>query len=354
MEMAKPVSRKGLYLPILGLLVLAIAWTGLWFFGRSKVSDALDQFFKNQAEIGRNWSCPERSIAGYPFRIELRCKEPTYTMDVGPNQKVRGSLKGLTVVATTAGAINLAHVIGEFEAPLVVEDSVLGKKISTWKSARASFRGNTTRLERVSVEIEAPQTELVINGEPAFQSSAEKLELHIGEAVEGKDGGAYNILLTLAKANVPLLNQAMNSTDTVDFSINGQLLKLASIDRKDWRQSIENWRLAGGTVHIDSIKLQKGLPRLEAKGDLRLDDSRRLSGRLDAQFVNADTLLQQFGLGGNAGGLLGSLLGGGRPQAGGNAQPRPERSIRLPLVIENGRVGVGPFRIPGFQMRPVY
>jgi hypothetical protein len=350
-------SSKGLYLPLLALFLLALAWTGLWFYGRMKVTEVLDQFFLNQAQIGRNWSCPERSIAGYPFRIELRCKQPTYSMTVGPNHTVRGSLGGLTVIATTAGAYNLAHVIGEFDAPLVVEDSHFGKKVSHWKTARASFRGHANRLDRVSLEIDAPRTSVDINGEAAFQSSAEKLEFHLAEATDEAAGGAFNIALDVSKAVIPQADKLLNSADPIDFIIQGRLLKLSGIDRRDWRQSIENWRLGGGTIRVDVIKLQKGLPRVEAKGDLRLDESRRLSGRLDASFVNAEALLQQFGIGGGGGGLLGALLGGGRPPAGGNAPAgtaRPERVMRLPLVIENGRVGVGPFRIPGFQMQPIY
>jgi hypothetical protein len=352
----KKVSRRGLYGPLIALFLVALAWTGLWFYGRSKVSELLDQFFQNQAQIGRNWSCPERSISGYPFRIELRCKQPTYSMNLAPNHVVKGSLGALTVVATTAGAFNLAHVIGEFDAPLIVEDNQLGKTTSHWKTARASFRGHANKLERVSVDIDSPKTSVEINGSAALQSSAEKIEFHLAEATDEPAGGAYNLALDIAKAKIPPIDIMLNSPDPVDLAIQGRLLKLAGIDRRDWRQSLENWRLGGGTMRVDLIKLQKGPPRVEAKGDIRLDESRRLSGNLDANFVNAEALLQQFGMGGGAGGgLLGAILGGGRPQSGGNAgTARPERVMRLPLVIENGRVGVGPFRIPGVQIKPLY
>jgi hypothetical protein len=28
--------------------------------------------------------------------------------------------------------------------------------------------------------------------------------------------------------------------------------------------------------------------------------------------------------------------------------------LRLPLVLENGRVAIGPFRVPGVQLRPLF
>jgi hypothetical protein len=349
-------SRRWLYWPFLGLLVLVLGWTGLWFYGRTKVSAVLDQFFERQAKDGRNWACPERSLSGYPFRIELRCSQPTFSIVPGQGQTIRGSLGALSVVATTAGAFNLAHVIGAFEAPLVVEDSILGKTTSSWKTAQASFRGHANRLERVSVEIIEPRTKLEFAGESGFQSGAEKLEIHLREAPDASDGGAYDLSAEITRAAIPPLDVLLGSSDPLNVSLQGRLLKISGIDRRDWRQSLENWRLGGGTLRVDSFKIQKGAPRVEAKGDLRLDETRRLSGRLDANFVNADALLQQLGLGGGgggAGGLLGALLGGGRPAPAGS-QARPERVMRLPLVIENGRVGVGPFRIPGFQMKPVY
>ncbi len=76
---------------------------------------------------------------------------------------------------------------------------------------------------------------------------------------------------------------------------------------------------------------------------------RRLQGRLDASFVNAGAILQQFGIGGGAGGLVGALLGGGRR----NGEAR-DSVMRLPLVLDGGRIAVGPFRVPGLQLRPLY
>jgi hypothetical protein len=29
-------------------------------------------------------------------------------------------------------------------------------------------------------------------------------------------------------------------------------------------------------------------------------------------------------------------------------------AMRLPLVLENGRVAIGPFRVPGVQLRPLF
>ena len=338
--------RLWLYVPFALLLLIAAGWSALWFYGRSRINAEIDTFMARQASLGREWSCPNRSIGGFPFRIEGRCTDPGYRQQTAEGE-VAGSLKGLTVVATTAGAFNLAHVVTEFDGPLTVKAAGAADTVTTWTSARSSVRGGINRLERVSIEVENP---VVTIGGGAVRWSADKLTAHLREGVDAANPGAYDLAVKVERAMAPEADALLNSADPINLELDSRLLKVGSIDRKDWRQTLENWRANGGTVKIEQLKLSKGAPRLEATGDLRLDDQRRPEGRLDASFVNAGALLQQFGVGGGAGGLVGALLGGARrPEA-----QRRETTMRLPLTLENGRVAVGPFRIPGLQLRPLY
>jgi hypothetical protein len=256
------------------------------------------------------------------------------------------------VVATTAGALDMGHVISEFEGPLVVKRAGSIESTATWKTARSSIRAGLNRLERASIEIENPVVSLGLVGGGSFRWSADKLTAHIRESVEPANG-AYDLAVRLDNGVIPELDSLLLSKDPVTLELDARVLNAGRFDQRDWRASLENWRANGGVLKVELLKLSKGAPRTEARGDLRLDDQRRIDGRLDASFVNAGVLLQQFGIGGGggAGGLLGALLGGGT-RAGDPA--RQERAIRLPLVLENGRVAVGPFRIPGVQLRPLY
>jgi len=66
-------SRFWLFAPpaLLALLVAALA--AAWFVIRARTGDALDAFVANESAAGRRWDCPERAIAGFPFRIEVSC-----------------------------------------------------------------------------------------------------------------------------------------------------------------------------------------------------------------------------------------------------------------------------------------
>lgn len=343
-------GRLALYLPLIAFLVAAIGWSALWLYGRYRVTQEIEAAFLREAARGREWTCPNQSITGYPFRIVLRCDQPRFKGTAGAGS-LEGQLKSLTVIAMTASALSAAHVITEAEGPLTLRDSGDGGGLTmTWKTARSSVRGASSRLERFSLEVEAPVISVSAPGFQELKISGEKLGLHLAEGTNQAEPNTYNLAFNIDKLVAPPLDLLVGNRDAGDLAFDARLQKVAAINRQDWRASLETWRLGGGTMRVEKLRVAKGAPRFEARGDLQLDEARRLAGRLDAEFVNADQLLRQFGIGGNAGGLIGALLGGGAP----GSQTRAERSMRLPLVLGDGRVSVGPFRIPGLTLRPLY
>jgi hypothetical protein len=349
-EISARPRRRWLYIPFILLALVAAGWSALWFYGRSRINVEIDNFFARQATAGRDWSCPDRVISGFPFRIEGRCSNPSYRQRGESGEIVNGQLKGLTVIGMTADVLSSGMVITEFEGPLVVKAAGLPDTSTTFKIARSSLRGGIGKLERLSLEVDSPVSTIGGTG-GSTQWRADKITAHLVESTRSA-GGNYDLVVQIENAQIPELDQALNSRDAINLKLDAIILKPGAIDRRDWRKTIDNWRLNGGTMKIESLSLSKGAPRLEAKGDLRLDDQRRPEGRLDANLVNAGPLLQLFGVnvgGGGVGGLVGNLLGGNR--AGG--QPR-DMAVRLPFILEGGRAALGPFRIPGLQLRPLF
>src|SRR5258708_34071114 len=58
--------------PVL-LLVAAIAWSAFWFSAASQVDVSADAWRAREAKSGRVYDCARRSVAGFPFRLEVRC-----------------------------------------------------------------------------------------------------------------------------------------------------------------------------------------------------------------------------------------------------------------------------------------
>src|SRR5712671_5204585 len=66
-------------MPVL-LLIAAAAWRTFWFFASSQVEASADAWRAQEAQSGRVYGCAERSVAGLPFRLEVRCDGASVTV----------------------------------------------------------------------------------------------------------------------------------------------------------------------------------------------------------------------------------------------------------------------------------
>ena len=55
------------------LLIAAAAWSAFWFYAASQVDASADAWRAQEAKSGRIYDCAKRSVAGFPFRLEVRC-----------------------------------------------------------------------------------------------------------------------------------------------------------------------------------------------------------------------------------------------------------------------------------------
>src|SRR3954452_5431451 len=73
-------SRWGLYIAPVLLLIAAVAWSAFWFFAASQVDVQADAWRAREAKSGRVYDCANRSVAGFPFRLEVRCTDPSVAL----------------------------------------------------------------------------------------------------------------------------------------------------------------------------------------------------------------------------------------------------------------------------------
>src|SRR5882724_10674867 len=75
-EMTLAPRRRPLWrlfiMPVL-LLIAAAAWSAFWFYAASQVDEVADAWRAQEAKSGRIFDCAKRSVAGFPFRLEVRC-----------------------------------------------------------------------------------------------------------------------------------------------------------------------------------------------------------------------------------------------------------------------------------------
>ena len=78
----------------LGVVVLAAAWSGFWFYAAGRAQDAFAAWRGREAARGRDISCSSQQAGGFPFRFELHCVDPTLGL-----RKARVTLKAKDVHA---------------------------------------------------------------------------------------------------------------------------------------------------------------------------------------------------------------------------------------------------------------
>ena len=351
-DLPPKLRRWKLYLPFVALAVVAVGWSAFWKVAAGMTETGLDDWFVQERAQGREWSCPNRSVGGYPFRLEVRCAAPSFTGRIGA---VAGA-GSVGDVLVAAHLYNPSLVLAQVGSPLAfkAQDGSLDLSLA-WTRLQASHRVRKGGLERDSLEIEGPVLRLAGKGLPVIAAKAEAFEVHLRPNPDRASAvSAVDLALRLNKLEAPALDTLSGYAGPLDAVFAATILQTDALRGGDLAWSLEQWRQAGGNVEIREFKLAKGEALVEANGALEIDSAHRLAGRVELQLTGLGPLLQRFGVSpGNAaiGGLLGGLLGG-RGQAGQN-QGGAKGALHLPLDLNQGRAMIGPMRLP-LVLNPLY
>ncbi|WP_425463350.1 DUF2125 domain-containing protein [Methylobacterium terricola] len=367
-----PGLRLGLFAPFVLLLLLALAWTAGWFWLRGKAEAEIDGWFAREAQAGRQWTCADRSLTGFPFRFELRCASLSFARSdvrftVGP-------------VVAVAQVYQPRHVILEATGPFRVQQGGLEADV-TWSDLEASLHVTGDGFQRASLVVDGLKGSVTGADPSPIDFTAGHLELH-ARPTPGRftTDGAVDLSLRVMRVGLPMLDPVLGGPEPADIALDATVTRAAGFRTRTLAQELERWREAGGTVEITSLAAEKGSRRLRAQGVLALDDQHRPTGQLDVRTAGLEQVIaplisEQIGarLGGDGAALIGNIVGqflGGRrkepaqgqgaPGQGGSgpgAQDRPgEPPLKvLPTVrLTGGRVVVGPFAVPSVRLQPLY
>ncbi|GJE54927.1 MULTISPECIES: DUF2125 domain-containing protein [Methylobacterium] len=350
-------SRLGLFLPYILLLTLALVWSAGWYWVRGKAASEMDAWRAREAAAGRNWTCADRSITGYPFRIELRCASLKFARSDGGF-----SLGPLTVLVQV---YQPRHAILEATGPFHVEQGDLIGDVN-WTALEGSFHGASDGFVRASLVVDGPKGS-ISGGEPGpIDFAAKHLELH-ARPTPGRfeSDGAVDLNLRLTDGTFPQLDPLFGNADPVEASLDATLERATVLRTRAIEKELEAWRLAEGQLDITALSLVKGNRRLQAKGEVGLDEAHRPEGQFDVRAAGLGDLIGQImgkRFGNDRGALIGNLVGqflGGmkRRDPEGEAGPgQGDASLQpLPTVkLAGGRLMLGPFAIPNVALPPLY
>jgi hypothetical protein len=321
---------------VLILVLIAAGWSGLWLWGANEAGHRVDGWIKAEAVQGRIWTCPNRTLSGYPIAMAVTCSDPTFSgMALG--QSVEGT------VAEVKAEASLLH-------PRIIAISL--RPPFAYKSAdgQVDVHGTWTALDLAFGALPDIRTLVLAGrdvavggrlGQAGSQSGrATLLETQFTMTPDAADP-LLDFDIAIGGMAMPPLDALLGGTQPIDATLKGRLDHADPAQARSPEEAMDLWRRSGGRVDLAASRLDRGASSVSASGTLGLDEAHRPQGRLDAQFVGLGPILSRYGISGNfaaAGALLSSLFGGGKHQ---DATPG---ALSLPVSLQNGRVGVGPIR----------
>ena len=78
------------------LVVAAAAWSAFWFYAASEAGVRADAWAAQEAKSGRVYACGQRSVAGFPFRFEVRCADASVSLSPFLERRVQRPLRFIT------------------------------------------------------------------------------------------------------------------------------------------------------------------------------------------------------------------------------------------------------------------
>jgi hypothetical protein len=335
-------SRFWLYTPFVLLALVAVAWSVAWMVIRDRTSEGLDAWIAAEAKNGRRWTCGDRTVAGYPFRIEVTCATVALR-----DRDVTASLGRVHAVAQV---YQPRHVITRIEGPLRLTRGTVAVE-GGWRVLETSIRGSARGLQRASLVAEAPAFQVTGPGISDMAVSSRRFEAHLRPSPMAREDGAWDAAISALQARVPHLDALLGGAEPADVQVDLTATGVRGFRRRPIVEEIERWRQADGRLDVMLLSVTKGPRRIEAKGELRLDEAHRPAGELTVSAAGIEDLMGHLSghrLGGN---LLGSLLGEGARAPSGTA---PKLMPLPPLRLDNGRLAVGPFAIPNVRLPALY
>ncbi|NEU10721.1 DUF2125 domain-containing protein [Methylobacterium sp. BTF04] len=349
-------SRTGLFLPFILLAIVVVAWSAGWFWVRGKAASEMDGWVASEAAAGRTWTCADRTITGFPFRIELRCAALAFA-----RADSRFTLGPITVVVQV---YQPRQGILEAKGPFHVEQGDLTGDVD-WAALEGSFHGASDGFVRASLVVEAIKGTVLGAAPDPLDFAAKHLEFH-ARPTPGRfaTDGAVDTSLRLTQVAVPMADAFLGNADPADLALDATVNQAATLRTGTVARELDEWRQAGGSLDVALLSLAKGNRRLQAHGQIDLDAAHRPQGQLDIRAAGLEALVgqvmgQRFGAerGALIGNLVGQLLGGGRrAQAAPDATAPGEVPLKAlpPLRLADGRLMLGPLPIPNVRVPPLY
>jgi hypothetical protein len=288
-------SRLGLFIMPGVLVILAIGWTGFWFYASSQVGAQFERWRAREAQSGRVYDCGKLIVGGYPFRFEVRCQNAS--VDLISQTANRKFGKGeLSEILAVAQIYNPRLLIAEFTGPLTVtEQGEQQALIVDWSKAQSSVFGLPVSPERMSLVVDEPVLQRSAGPARSPLARAKKSELH-GRIAEGSAAAnpVIEVAWQLTQASAEPLHPALAAA--FDMNAQARLSGLRDFRPKRWPERFREIQAANGRIELKQSRLQQGDLIAVAAGSLGITPEGMLEGELQMTVAGLEKIVSLLGI----------------------------------------------------------
>jgi hypothetical protein len=327
-------KRNRLGWALLGLVgFFALAWTVLWNLAAGQSEKTVEAWIMREKSFGRIWFCPERTIGGFPFAIDMECTRPRFDGIIF-GRHFTGGLGGFRATAVVFHPTVVTAWLG---APFAVsaEDENAHLDLA-WSDLRIVLDGLPQQIWHVTIHAEKLSWHGTSQELGPLAGNAERLT---GEAANHATDRAYDFDVAVDAARLPEIDRLLGADLPADVVARGTVTQAGFDPALTLPQNMDNWRAAGGRVDFAELDLTHGPTKFTAHGSLGVDALHRVEGRLDTKSYGVAPLLIRLGVNPalvSAGALLSGLLSG---TSSSRADPD---ALVLPIDFEDGYLSIGP------------
>ena len=285
-------------MPVL-LLVAAVAWSAFWFYAASEVDVRADAWRAQEAKSGRIYDCAKRSVAGFPFRLEVRCDGASVSLKSQTAEQA-ATQAPLTVqlgeILVVAQVYDPKLLIAEFTAPATISDrGGSPSMIVNWSKARSSVVGLPAVPQRASIVFDDASIDRVEGSARAPLAGAKHIELHSRFAEDqAPDRRVIETVLQIAGGSVQGLHPLLAAP--FDADVRTTLGGLKDFSPKPWPQRFREIQAAGGRVEIVQSRIAQGDLIAVAAGSLGLTAGGGLDGELQMTVAGMEKVVAALGI----------------------------------------------------------
>jgi hypothetical protein len=284
--------------PVL-LLLLAVGWSVFWFVAAGQVDRSVDDWRAREAASGRVYDCAQRSVGGYPFRLEVTCDGASVTLraqtadQAAAQTPVTAKLGKIVVVAQV---YDPQRLIAAFAAPATLTDANQRPlTVVNWTAARASIAGLPGVPQRVALVFDDLAIDRVESTMQVGLARAKHVELHGRMAeVSTPEKPVIDGALQINGASIQDVHPVLLAP--FDADIRTRLTGLRDLAAKPWPERLRELQADGGKIEIAQARVQQGDLLASGAGVLGLSANGRLDGELQMTVAGLETIVPALGI----------------------------------------------------------